>query len=199
MVAILALVPVALVASLGGCSHDGASGPLFSDEDIAAMPEFQRNILEDGVVTYAEYESAVIAQRSCLEEAGYSPGEIEDIGGGQIGFIVEVDYSHEPDPAAADALFLATDRHCNEEYLFYVGTAWAESQVITDPAERERLRAQFASCLKDAGLRVSADDDVEALLEAVRKNLHSDIPTLEAVSRCEHDASRLFAVSIRGR
>ncbi|MCL2454027.1 MAG: hypothetical protein FWD18_01805 [Micrococcales bacterium] len=189
----------ALLVPLAGCSRDSGSDALFSDEDIATMSEFQRNILEDGVVTYAEYESAIIAERQCVQDAGFEVSEVMDIGAGQLGFTTEISTAGAADPDAA-----VTEAHrvidaCGEEYAKYVATAWAESQVITDPAERERLQAQFASCLKDAGLRVSADNDLETLLDAVQEVSPSDSSTFEAVTRCEHDASRLFAISVRGR
>lgn len=188
----------ALVLTFAGCAKSAADD-LFTSEQIAQMPEFQRNILDDGVVTYAEYESAIIAQRSCMEEAGYSPNEIEEIPGtGQIGFTVEADYSDAADPAAADAEFLAAGKQCYDDYSVFVATAWAESLVVKDPAEYERLRAQFVSCLKDAGLDVSADDDLETLMSAVWANDSEDVSMREAINQCEDDAGRLFMVSVKG-
>lgn len=160
------------------------------------MSKFQRNILKDGKVTYAEYESAIVAQRTCLQEAGYSPGEIHDIGFGQIGFSVDVDYSNEPDPAAADAAFLKVDNHCRTEYSIYVATAWSEGLVVSDPSERERLTEQFASCLKDAGLDVSRSDSLETLMDSVQRVPTDDAKT-PAVNQCAQDSYQLFVASTK--
>ncbi|MCL2092160.1 MAG: hypothetical protein FWH11_13335 [Micrococcales bacterium] len=166
------------------------------------MPEFQRIILEDEEVTYSEYESAIVAWRTCVQDAGYEPNDIEGIGAGQIGFSTDLDLSEVADPESAAAEFDNVHNQCWQDYAFYVATAWAESQVITDPTERDQYRKEFATCLRDAGVDVRDGDDVETLLEAAlaakqNRSMTDASEQDSAVMICLADADRLFAVSTK--
>ncbi|QUC00770.1 hypothetical protein [Cellulosimicrobium cellulans] len=183
------MTSLALVA-LASCGGQDAF-PLLSDSDLEAAPEFQREILADGNVTWSEYESSVIAQRDCVEAAGYSPGPIEKYGS-QLEFITESDYSDSPDPEAADAEFRKTLGDCDEEYASMVRIVYGESLVVTDPEERERLRVGLVDCLNLAGLDVAADVTADEILSALDE-LGPDRP--DSATACVEQHDRLFHTS----
>lgn len=121
--ALLAVSALSLVAStvLGRASTSGAS---FSAAEVGTAPEGQRRALADGTVSLEEKEAAYEDQRRCLEAAGYAPGPA-GVDGPGTGFEVEVDYSDEAGPAAADRAFLHTFATCEDEYVALVGRAYA--------------------------------------------------------------------------
>lgn len=182
-----ALLAVVLV----GCAP-GGSQTTFSAEDLEQMPQFQRDILVDGVVTPAEYESSIVAQRDCVAAAGYEPGEIQRTGG-LLGFETTADYSEAADPDAADTEFLATLDGCEAEYVTYVGTVWTASLAIDDPAERDRVRQQLADCLVDGGLTVPGEATDEDLAQIMQNAATGDDVTLVGVVQsCAEQHGNLF-------
>lgn len=184
-----ALGASAVVASCGTPPDQ----PLFSPEQISEAPTFQRELIADGVVTWAEYESAVIAQHECVSAAGYAPGQIEKQGS-QLVFDTTMEYGGVADPEAADAKFMDALTKCEDEFITYVGSLWSESLVIDDPAEREKRMAQFASCLRDSGVDVSDDVSLEELASAADASSDAD----EAkVSACFEEHDQLFYATAR--
>ncbi|RLP74523.1 hypothetical protein D9V32_12590 [Mycetocola tolaasinivorans] len=139
-----------VVLGLVSCAAEPTAAPF----DIALVKEsttpFQLTILEDGVVTAAEYESAVLAHRSCVENAGASPGEIESLGHNQRGFQVEIIADTEEEAARIDSLAEA----CHGEYLSDVADVWVYQQLLSEK-ELDAIRPDVASCLRDVGIKVS--------------------------------------------
>lgn len=99
-------------------------GATFSAQEVGTAPEAQRRALADGAVTPAEMEAAYEAERACLREAGYTPGPVGADGPG-TGFVVEVDYTGEADPEAADREFQRVHRECGERHSALVARAYA--------------------------------------------------------------------------
>ncbi len=186
----IALAAVALSAA--SCSS-AADAPLYTAQELADAPAFQRDIIADGEVTWAEYESAVIAQRDCLVAAGYQPGEIVRQGS-RLDFVTDVDYTGLADPEAANAAFEETFVDCEREYADMVGTMWAEGLVVDDADERERLVQGLIACLANGGLDVDPAatlDDVVVLLS------DATLEMTPAISSCLTEHDRLFYVSIQ--
>lgn len=119
--ALTATLLLGLTACAGGdsASDDGAQLAALLD----AAPPFQRDLMKDGVVTRAEYEKAVIANRDCVLAAGYQPGPLLETRG-ELGFETVVNYDTEPDPEAADRAFLATTDKCLRDHNYYVSQLW---------------------------------------------------------------------------
>lgn len=70
---------LALLALVSACSRPDAIEERLSQELLAAQenaPAHQLAALQDGVVTFAEYEAAVLATVSCLRDAGI---EVRDV------------------------------------------------------------------------------------------------------------------------
>lgn len=184
-----ALVAIALLAA---CASQGG-GSVFSPEEIAAAPAFQRAILEDDEVTWSEYESAVIAERDCLQASGYSPGPLEREGS-QLGFVTEVDYTDVADPEAADREFMQTADACREEYTSLVGIAWGEGLVVADPRERESLLQGMVSCLRESGVIVPHGAVLQDVVDLVSD---PQVELSDAQRGCLEQYDRIFYVSIQ--
>ncbi|MCC2315464.1 hypothetical protein [Cellulomonas xiejunii] len=117
----LALAYLALSMVLARPQVTGAS---FSAAEVGTAPEAQRRALADGVVTLPEMVAAWKADRACLQAAGYDPGPA-GVDGPGTGFEVEVDYSDEADPEAADQTFQQAHRECADEHSALVARAFA--------------------------------------------------------------------------
>lgn len=186
------LVLAALTVSVASCTN-APDEPLYTAQEIAGAPEFQRNIMSDGEVTWSEYESAVIAQRDCVADTKYQPGEIEKKGS-RLDFVTEVDFAGIDDPNAASEAFEKVLKNCEREYADMVGTLWAEGLVVNDADERDRLRRGLIACLGQTGMKVKAGATVDEVTEIL------SAPELEmtpAISSCMDGHDKLFYVSIQ--
>lgn len=86
---------------------------------------FQAEILKDGKATASEYESAILAQRECVQSAGGTVSEIAHTGNSELAFTYTIE-------AATDAERSAAERRteaCIPQYISEVGKAWAYEQL----------------------------------------------------------------------
>lgn len=187
-----AAVAILAASVLAGCSQAPEGPPKLSASDIADTSDFQRSIVEDNEVTWAEYERATIAERDCLIAEGYSPGELER-SGSQLGFVTDVDYSQEADPEAADRKFLAIAKGCEDEYTSLVRVVWGEHLVVYEPEERQRLLEQVVTCLQNAGIDLSADADLDEVVNTIGglddQGQQAATPCIEANDRLFHQSA----------
>lgn len=94
------------------------------------------------MVTEAEYESAILATRSCVEALGFRVGGIQTVtADGDRGFV----YGGTQDPSLLDQA-----DQCFEEYVGDVAAARAIQNAPT-VAELSRIVAEFSECLLDGG------------------------------------------------
>lgn len=149
-----ALLLLCLLAT--ACSGDAAepgSGAVAGDE---AASGFQADILEDGEVTFGEFEAAVAAYSSCLEELGVAvEAEYSDtnesfdytftLPGGDVGAALEA-----PEAVA-----------CHEEYVSRVELVWAD-QVGPSAEEDRAFYEAIAACMRAQGFEV-ADAEPQTL------------------------------------
>ncbi|WP_454293498.1 hypothetical protein [Salana multivorans] len=168
----VSLAAVALVATAACGADDDPDGANDLDWYLENAPANQRVLLEDGELTYAEYEQAVISARDCVIEAGYEPGPIE-LTQGLLGYEIEVDYTGESDPEAADQRFLEITDSCWNDNTGLVSMFWAQTLVL-DRDEKEAMRPEVIACLNDAGLDLpdnASDDQIaEALIQDAEDN-----------------------------
>lgn len=120
--------------------------------------QFQQTILEDGKVSYAEYERAYDAAVSCMRDAGLVVvGPLSIMAGRYLTYSVR-------DGEGADRAMVS----CEEQHLDYVGAVWSEQQLPTGE-EAERVRDDYADCLRSLGVDVPRDaslQDIEDLAGA---------------------------------
>jgi len=144
---------VVLASCSSGDAEISAREPL--PEGLSA---FQREMLEDGEVTFDEYERAVLAAMQCLRDAGIRTAGPDLVDGRFYTF----DFAEGDDPARTDDVLAG----CEEEYLSEVEWAWSEaSRTPQDDERHEQFYGGVADCLRRNG--VDIEDSSPASLSAV--------------------------------
>jgi hypothetical protein len=184
--AFLGLIPL-IVASAVSCQ---ATTSPAKELDVAALSrttsEYQARILGDGRVTASEYESAILAERACVLDAGGSAGEVVPSGNNELSFTYTVEAETEE---ARTSLERQTEA-CLDEYSSAVGTVWAYQQLLS-PAQLDELRPRVATCLRELGIDVSdAFTDVE-----LRERLAADPNGPQRIRPCIEQFPGFFAVN----
>jgi hypothetical protein len=127
--------------------------------------EFERSIIRDGVVTMAEYERALIAQRDCVSLAGATPGEIYEKGNNELTF----DYDIVGPSRDATERIERNAEACLTEYFDDVGRVWSFQELLTED-ERAEMRPAVADCLIEAGVPgLKHDSGLEEILAAMNR------------------------------
>lgn len=161
-----ALLATITVAALSACAPTGAGHEeepvLHIEELVEETTEFQAALIEDGEVTSAEYEKALLAWQECVAEAGATPGEIYSIGNEELTFDFEITAANEK---AMQDIQDAADL-CLPKYFTEVSTVWAFQKLLT-PAERSRMEPDVVECLQNAGFDLADDADIEDIKDAL--------------------------------
>jgi hypothetical protein len=173
----LAWLVVALGALLAGCSSESSPGQGPVPEEVAPLPDhaaalfpsydaatsawttmsaFQRGLIEDGEVSFADYEAAVLAFTQCVEEAGLSFLDEPAYNSGTRKFefsIVIGETVADADAGDADTM------NCATEYFSHVQALWNWNNAPTE-AELQEADAAWRACMLDGG---DDRDDVAAI------------------------------------
>lgn len=194
----LALLP--LVALLTGCSEKPSSasltsGPIISSEQIREIGRQlrtegkvrQADILEQGSVSFPQYEGAFRNLRDCVEEKGYSLSEPQTnpLNGVTYSFVLKLN-SRNPEKAAADY------SSCKEQHWSMVAAVFENtSRKVMDSA----LWAATRDCLAAAGFEAPSKPGL--LVDMVgEKPVGGDgvlSPRAKAATSCvEENAMRLY-------
>ena len=186
---------------LSGCSAEPEFEDLNYEVDWDSLSEYQKEILEDGVVTYAEYEKAATAEYECVKSVSpyFSVGPIE-IKYGQFFYVTTTSYPEDITSEEIDRLD-AQASQCDTEYLSEVGMQWA-SQDVPDADEREKMRPEVMACFAAAGLAVDAsttDEQFQSASEAYVRSIQNEdvepgesIAKMEALQACQEKHYRFF-------
>lgn len=138
---------VALLCLLAqGC---GEQGDAVVDPLVGAS-EFQRELLEDGLLTDSEYERAGLGLVECLRAGGVVVANPEF---GAQGFSFSTRDPLPSGQAEFDRVFDA----CYEEYFSLVEFAWADQTAPSEEEEATFYR-YVAECLGDNGVLVDPTD-----------------------------------------
>lgn len=147
------LVGAGLQACGAGNENEVAVPPAILALDPSArdvwdtLPQGQRSLLEDGELTFDEYESATLATVACLTELGYTvdPPPQLDLTGKRLTWQTAGKPGSSAEQLAADA-----DR-CEREHGFYVRLLWHQ---MHEPSAEERRAAEetVEACVADAGV-----------------------------------------------
>jgi len=129
----------------------------------AQLTDFQAQILDDGVVTDAEYEEAVIALLTCVEDAGfYAYGPLW--GGTPYRLQYYFGRSNTDSEKEQERAMTVTEG-CIAQYTSQVEALWLEQQAPTPDEAHERLEA-YKDCLEQAGMvGIEAVSDLGELAE----------------------------------
>lgn len=169
-----ALALVLLVAALavpacggGGRTQGDKEAKSLASERYKTTSDFQKPMLEDGVVTFAEYERATLAEIDCIKKAlpsvrvdGPNPTQSDHP---TLEYTLEVVGDI---PAEQEADFEKSQAECHATYLSDVGAVWA-TQDIPSEEERKTLLASLRDCLVDAGVDLPAKAELDDIADAL--------------------------------
>jgi len=153
------LLVAAVLISLVGAACQAA--PTTSNDFAAyaqnlatSVSPFQARILEDGEVTFAEYERAMQATRQCLIDAGWEVSSVQEHprDGWSLLFTIEWDYNG--DDAREARLSAQADvdfAECASEYHDTVEIAYAKTLIPSDEARQEEMN-KLLDCLEAEGI-----------------------------------------------
>lgn len=128
---------------------------------LAKTSEFQKTLLEDGVVTAAEHERAQLAYIACIEDAGVTIVQLERTPTGLIS-LMSVGGTD-----SADALDDVDEivSVCDEEYYSNIDDAY---RVALNPDDTDSVQlGRIIDCVQAQGVPVGSDfSDFSDLLDA---------------------------------
>ena len=161
------LIVVALLS--GGCAGGGGATPggKLSPGDLQALiaahggnlSPFQAAILDDGRITFAEYEAAVLENIRCLREAGLSVIGGLDADGKPLDdapFFQKPYNTYYVLVGVPEGRTGAARTDCAEQYLSVVAQAW----VMVAPPDRKAIEEIWeftAMCMRSGGLDIPPD------------------------------------------
>lgn len=163
------LLAVLLVAS---CSRGEAQPQQLDVTQVARdTSAFQRAILADGKVTFAEYERAVLATVDCLKREGLqvTPPRPRDGDKRFLSYQISMEGKSGQDVGQIRGQVDAVTQKCDAEFSKDVSRVW-EFQNLLTPEQRAKQRGQVADCLRGAGLSVPADAKDRQLFELAAAN-----------------------------
>lgn len=180
-------------ALAAGCANEkvGSVAGLTDAElqaEVGDSSAFQRALLSDGVLTYAEYETAVLATVQCLRDRGVSivtephaaPGNVIafEFGG-------STQFSGEASDRENEEARLAYE-DCYHEHQDVVDLAWARQNQV-DQRTLEGARAALRRCLHEAG--------IEGVPENAKGRDFQPFQHFEAFPRCQDSVAREFNIA----
>ena len=124
-------------------------------------------MLADGVVTFAEYERATVAEIDCITEA--LPSVKVDGPRATQSDHPTLEYTLEvvgDVPATEEANFEEAQAECHTRYLSDVGAVWA-TQDIPSEEERKSLLGDLRDCLVGAGVDLPENAELDDVADAL--------------------------------
>lgn len=140
-----------IAASLAGCGSEAA---VQGESELADVSAFQQELLTDGV-TYPEFERAILATMTCIEDKGISVwGPFPDQGGKSLSF----DYGGLPEGASESELQAQDEsaNACIEEYMSVVSAVYAQS-ILPSETELQQRESDRRACAREMGYETPED------------------------------------------
>ena len=178
---LMAALVATAVLLVSACSGDSAAPPAQDgarpdappvEERVRNHPHYdsaseeQLAILDDGEVTFEEYESAVARSLACMEDAGIAvqgPRKVEDRG------FTELNYSHSASsPGRTDEETLAVSDACLHEHSMIVELIYQTSPTAVESQDElfEQTRESTITCVNEHG----GDLDSDATRDEVQRS-----------------------------
>ncbi len=138
---------IALALLLTSCarspdSRDTGNPVIRAMAEQPGLSEYQKGLLEDGRLTFPEYEQAVFRTVGCLEAAGFHDIRTE-LRSQSRGYTIDVAFPDGVSPEIAEASL----DECFDESLSVVQVAFAEENRPTE-AEQARMEDRRRECAR---------------------------------------------------
>jgi hypothetical protein len=177
------LVAAAALALLAACSTGGDAGSNQFADLMSQANDYQKRIMQDGEVTFAEYEQAVLAAKQCVMD---EVGSLVIVNGptlaaDEVHLVLGFSAADGDDPDQTDGEIDLAILGCLSEYVDYVELAYARTHQPSE-AEIRQAVADLIRCLNQAGFdSLTVDSTMREVGETV-----TDAPAdmNEAGGRC---------------
>ncbi len=150
-----------VLAACGGDSDPSHDLPSYVLSELDGANDFVRDILVDGTVTPAEYESAVYATLGCVAEHGFPYTNPVYRSGGAAAPHWEYTYGPIPDERLDE--FRAVSHECHAQFEGPVVPVWT-AQDAPPEEEIQAALAEVARCAREQGLHAPDFDTVRQSL-----------------------------------
>lgn len=166
-------IAVAIVST--ACSADGNSQQQFNSavdeltqraiaDALDEAPRAQQEALSDGVVTFAEYEAAVLGTLSCLSDAGV---KVFDVGRSPDGKSITYTYGGVPDDRVDTLEAIYND--CRDSHSSFVEEVYSIQNAVPAQEHQDRL-AKAAACIAQIGIAVPPEPSLAELTALISEN-----------------------------
>jgi hypothetical protein len=148
------------------------------DDILAEASDFERPLLEDGTLTFAEYEQALFAGFACMEAKGVGVfHQIPRVIGGTVisdsqekfpgpRLTARGQYRYVTNSGSLSLVeFQGIHAQCAAEYYALVEFLWAEN-VAPSEQDAQAMTSGIGDCLRELGLPVPANPSEDDLLLA---------------------------------
>ncbi len=126
--------------------------------DWASMERFQRDLLEDGEISFADYEAAVFGFAQCVEESGLEFGEQPMYNAATRKFEYSILTGTTMDEARSGSAKIG---NCATSYLSSIQAVWNWNNRPTE-GELQQAGVAWKACLRDGG---EPEDDITSIPE----------------------------------
>ncbi len=158
----------------------------------AQTSEYQRPAFADGVVTFAEYERAVLATMECLKAGGLTVNGPSPRNNGRfLDFTFSAELKAGEATTEANARILQVSEKCDDEFRNDIERVWTQQNLLT-PAQRDTQRAQLIECLRHAGAQLGLDADEEEVFKTVGEGRDSG-----GIRECRDRYPDFFVVGVK--
>jgi hypothetical protein len=190
---IAASIAILSIFACGASAPNGDNGDRIPTRELEAIlattSPFQQAILEDGFLTFGEYEAAILATLQCLERRGLEPTSGFDAHGEPL----SVPYWQEPYNTYFFMIRVPSDgdpsqrQECLGEYSGDVSRLWSILHP-PDPGVLKAIWAHLAECMVSGGVDVADGVTHDEIQRA-----GTSTPSAETVYRaCQRETESMF-------
>lgn len=116
-----------------------------------SVTEFQRDLMVDGVVTFGDYEAAILTMARCINQSGGALGEGEPKLNRRGLYTYSPSWPLDSPPGTENAV-----RRCIDDHVGTISLFWAE--VVAVPQEElAKAMSEMGDCLKISGVTDAPD------------------------------------------
>lgn len=185
---VLGLITAGLLV-LTACGNSSSDESTFSVDALAQnTSDYQKKILQDGTVSAAEYEQAIMASWQCVKDTGAVADPVTPHGNRELGFGYLIEAATDEQMAQMEQ----AAEECHTTYASDVSAVWANQNVLS-AEDRDKKRPEVVECLRSHDVEV-ADDATSEQLATELWRLQPDHPALI----CATDHADFFAIPLDG-
>jgi hypothetical protein len=169
-VLVIALTVSPLVVACGQSSTSSATGPSLGAKALHGLTPFEKKALKDKIVTVAELMASAQAYKECLtaSHVDFDTSSADNLGPSGIQTVITVPPGTANPDSVADKL--TAKAHACRDQVSAVEDVWV-LQHQASQADIDKAKDNFVSCVRNAGLALSAGATYEDAADAAKRLL----------------------------